>query len=357
MSPLGKFFIILCAVWMLFVLLLYNSTHLSDNVHYYWNQNCFISPSNSDIRLLEEIDETSQHRPSINESSKQIFFLETSCAQADGVIHLTARQICAIESVARWHPNHKIYVIFIAPVGIEMRKPEAELLRNLVKHENIYLRRANITKFAKNTPLEQFFDAQEYRKSKFFNTHLSDILRFLTLYKYGGMYLDTDIVCLRNFEELGMNFVAAEAPTSLGSSVINFGNDELGRIVALECLKELRSTFDGSIWAHNGPGVLTRVISRLCETTFTKLMTPEACSGFKVLSVETFAPVLWTYHKFYFQTENAKDVMKVVEKAYVIHLFNHMNKYIPVEKTSDVAYALIAKKQCPDMFGSSSKTF
>lgn len=351
-----KLFLTLCSVSTLSIFLLINSSTLTDNYNYYWNQNCFVLPT-KDIQLLEDIDEAAI-RPRINESDRQIFFLETSCSNKDGgVIHLTPRQICAIESIARFHPTHKIFVLFTAPVGLQRNNDETEILQNLLKYDNVYLRYANLTKYAVDTPLEEFFMKQVYRTSAYFNTHLSDILRFLTLLKYGGLYLDTDIVCLKSFETLGMNFVAAESPNSIGSSVIQLGNDALGRLVVFECVKELIATFDGSKWAHNGPGVLTRVISRLCETNLTELMSIEACFGLQVLPIKAFAPVLWHWNQFYFQEENTRDVMKLIENAYIIHLFNHMNKDIPVVKTSNVAYALIAKDHCPDLFYSNSTKF
>lgn len=355
MHPI-KLFLILCSASALSIFLLIKSVNLSENYNYYWNQNCFVTPT-KDIELLEDIDEADV-RPTKSQSNHQIFFLETSCSNKDGgVIHLTARQICAIESVARIHPTHKIFVLFTAPVGFQLTNDESDILKNVLQYDNVYLRNVNLTKYAKNTPLEEFFAKNVYRTSKYFNTHLSDILRFLTLWKYGGLYLDTDIVCLRNFQTLGTNFVAAESPNSIGSSVIQFGDGELGRLIVRECLEELKTTFDGTKWANNGPGVLTRVISRLCETNLTILMTHEACSGFQVLPIETFAPVLWHWHYFYFREENTKDVIRLIEKAYIIHLFNHMNKHVPVRKTSNVAYARLAKQHCPDMFNSNSTVF
>lgn len=351
-----KLFLILCSVSALSLFFILKSTDLSENYHYYWNQNCFV-PLSEDIQPLEDIDEATIY-PDISQSDHQIFFLETSCSNKNGgVIHLTARQICAIESMARLHPNHKIFVVFTAPVGLQRNGFETEILQKLLQYENVYLRYVNLSKYAVDTPLEEFFAKQVYRTSRYFNTHLSDILRFLTLFKYGGLYLDTDIVGLRSFESLGTNFVAAKSHNSIGSSVINFGNDELGRLVVFECIKEVISTFDGSKWAHNGPGVLTRVLSRLCETNMTALMSKEACFGFQVLPIETFAPVQWTSNKFYFQEGYTTDVMKLTEKAYIIHLFNHLNKDIPVEKKSKVAYALIAKEHCPDMFNATNTVF
>lgn len=351
-----KLFIFICFISAASVFFILKFESIGDNYHYYSNKNCFVAPT-EDIRFLEDIDEA-EVKPTKSQSNKQIFFLETSCSNSHGgAIHLTSRQICGIESVARLHPNHKIFVLFLAPVGFQLKRTETDTIQILLKYDNVYLRNINLTKYSKDTPLEDFFAQYIYGTSRFFNTHLSDILRFLTLYKYGGLYLDTDIICLKSFEPLEKNFVAAESYNSIGSSVIHFGNDELGRFIAEQCLIELSNTFDGKKWAYNGPGVLTRVISRLCETNKTALMTNDVCSGFKILPIETFAPILWKWNNFYFDEDHTNDVIRLTKDAYIIHLFNHMNKNIPVVKKSNVAYALFAKDHCPDMFKTKSKVF
>lgn len=310
----------------------------------------------NDAALLMDVDEGDMV-PSIRKSYQQIFFLETSCAERPHCpARLSARQICGIESVARLHPNHLVYVLIVNSDGFQL-KEKTDLLQNVFQYDNVYLRKVNLTKYAQNTPLEQFFAKKLYLKSNYMNTHLSDILRFLTLWKYGGLYLDTDIVCLKSFRALGMNYVAAESPDSIGSSVIQFGDDKLGRLMAEQCLEELNATFDGTKWAHNGPGVLTRVISRLCGTKLTDFMTQEACSGFQVLPIEAFAPVSFDYTELFFKHGYTEDVMSLIKKAYIVHIFNHLNKGIPVLKTSNVAYARLAKQYCPDMFNSSSTYF
>ena len=56
-----------------------------------------------------------------------------------------------------------------------------------------------------------------------------------------------------------------ELPDSLGSSVLSFAWDGVGHTVAGRCVEELRTNFRGDIWAHNGPGLITRVLLKMCN--------------------------------------------------------------------------------------------
>lgn len=303
---------------------------------------------------LEDID-TAEVRP--YKSDQQIFLLETSCSlNMDCTGHLTARHSCAIESVAHFHPNHTIFVLFFTFGDVHLAG-DAEMLENVRQYPNVHLRKVNLDKYSENTPFEQFFVQKRYARSNYLTSHLSDILRYLTLWKYGGLYLDNDIVCLRNFDALGTNFAVADAPNSVMSAAIHLGNNHVGQLIAEKLASDIIRTFDGTKWSVNGPGVITRVLSQFCQKELTALMTRDACQGFQVLPRETFLPVLHYAHHYYFMEEHTKDVMRLINGSYIAHIYEHANKNMIVKKDADVAYALIAKQYCPDMFNAKSLTF
>lgn len=66
---------------------------------------------------------------------------------------------------------------------------------------------------------------------------MSDVLRYLTLYKFGGVFLDLDVVVQQNFDQLGQNFAGDDSVDAIGCGVIHFGNDKIGRKVAEQCLR------------------------------------------------------------------------------------------------------------------------
>lgn len=138
---------------------------------------------------LNSLPELSQNEVTMN----SIFFLETSCNHKNG-INLNLRQSCAIESAAILNPNLKIFVLFVAPTFINY---ESDVLKSLSQYSNINLRFINFVKYAYNTPLQDFVTSNTIFSSNWPVSHTSDLLRYLTLWKFGGTYLDLDVVLMK----------------------------------------------------------------------------------------------------------------------------------------------------------------
>lgn len=129
-----------------------------------------------------------------NEVNKNsIFFIETSCNHNNG-INLNLRQGCAIESAANLNPNLQIFVLFVAPSFINN---ESEVINRLNSYTNIHLRYINFIKYTHKTPLQDFVVSNLIFTSHWPVSHSSDLLRFLTLWKFGGTYLDLDVVLMK----------------------------------------------------------------------------------------------------------------------------------------------------------------
>jgi len=126
-------------------------------------------------------------------TKNSIFFFETSCNHKYG-INLNLRQSCAIESAARLNPNLKIFVLFVAPSFINNK---SDIINNLSNFKNVYLRNINFVKYSDKTPMQDFVISNKIFTSNWPVSHASDLLRFLTLWKFGGTYLDLDIVLMR----------------------------------------------------------------------------------------------------------------------------------------------------------------
>lgn len=46
---------------------------------------------------------------------------------------------------------------------------------------------------------------------------------------------------------------------------MNFDVDEIGRTVANFTIYDFVSNYQGYDWGHNGPGVITRTLQKICE--------------------------------------------------------------------------------------------
>jgi hypothetical protein len=71
---------------------------------------------------------------------------------------------------------------------------------------------------APGTPAEKWYEGiEEWRKGQYFFSHITEIIRLATLYKYGGVYLDTDVVVMQELYDLH-NVVGTELAGSRGES-------------------------------------------------------------------------------------------------------------------------------------------
>lgn len=122
-----------------------------------------------------------------------IFFIETSCS-GDAGIELDARQCCSIESAAKMNPKMKIYLLILS--SSEYSPKTEKLLSHLENYKNIVVRRIFMEDYVKNTPLADWWQKGELTTSKWPKHHMSDVLRYLTLWKIPGIYMDLDVVTL-----------------------------------------------------------------------------------------------------------------------------------------------------------------
>lgn len=141
--------------------------------------------------------------PEILPRHNSIFFVETS-----GKIGFELKSLCVIESAAKYHQDQNIYVLMTSPM---IQDPNMAQLQSTYK--NINIKYINVQSFIKGSPLENLWDQEAIQNSDFRESHLSDILRFLILYNFGGTYLDLDALILKTLPMDIPNFVGRESWT------------------------------------------------------------------------------------------------------------------------------------------------
>lgn len=131
-----------------------------------------------------------------------------------------------------------MFVLFASPVGFRGNASNLpENIEILKSYPNVHLRNNNVWKYAEGTPLEKWLNTGTLFESKFLFEHMSDVLRYLTLYKFGGIFMDLDVVVQRNFDHLGQNFAGDDSADAIGCGVLHFGMDRVGRKVAQNCIR------------------------------------------------------------------------------------------------------------------------
>lgn len=145
------------------------------------------------------------------------------------------RQACAIESAAKWNVNRDIFVLHAAKVGFQ---PEDTIAKALQSYPNIHFRTLNLYKFVGGTLAEGWMKDDQFFSSDNFAAHLLNLLRLVTLYKFGGVHLDMDFIIQRNFRNFSSNFAVIDDENSFRSnSVLGIHSNYVGRNLAEDLLR------------------------------------------------------------------------------------------------------------------------
>ncbi|EDV42924.2 uncharacterized protein Dana_GF16775 [Drosophila ananassae] len=291
---------------------------------------------------------------------KNIFFLQTTGVQKEEtlqLIKLTAREACAIESAALHNPGLTVFVLF---AGATHRMYSGNpWIRSLNFYKNIRLRRLNLLRYAAGTPIEKWIKLGKIYKSKYIFPHASDLLRYLTLYKYGGIYLDLDVVVLRSLEKMPPNFTGAETSKSLACGVMKMSSTGEGHQIAALCLQDLQANFNANNWGSIGPAVITRVAKKTCNTTRIQAMIdkPSHCKGLTVFDAKAFYAIPWRQWMDFFRSSSLNKTLKATSNSYVIHVWNKFSKFQRLRAREITAYTKYARTNCPRAFAAAGDFF
>ncbi|KAJ3674851.1 hypothetical protein LUZ60_005467 [Juncus effusus] len=122
----------------------------------------------------------------------------------------------------------------------------------------------NLDELLEGTPVKVFASVWfDWRKTRYYSLHYSELIRLAALYKYGGIYLDSDVIILKRLNlpqnSLGVSGEINGNSTYSGAIMSFDKNNEF----VMECLTEFYSTYDDDLIKWNGADLLTRVINKL----------------------------------------------------------------------------------------------
>lgn len=119
-----------------------------------------------------------------------------------------------------------MYVLFLGH-GLQCNSDITTTFVLVTTYANVRLRRIDLKEYTHDTPIDEFVRSGVMDKGRWLVEQYSDMLRILTLWKFGGIYMDLDVVSLKPMPLI--NFIGAEYPgdTLLASSVIGMQSKEL----------------------------------------------------------------------------------------------------------------------------------
>ncbi|KAH8377222.1 hypothetical protein KR093_004323 [Drosophila rubida] len=309
-------------------------------------------------------------------SGRTIFFVESKCNCSDSGytnLNFTAHQACAIESAALHHSSYEVFALVACP---SIRQQIDPVLDALLSYKNVKVRYVNLWRFAAGTPIEDWLKKDDlfhtkyklkfrikihsqFSSLRYLMVNISDLLRILALYRYGGIYMDTDVVVLRSFAAEPPNFMAAETKTSIANGVFGIEPNGVGDQLAKQLLIGFQKYYSGNIWAYNGPKLFSRVMFEICGTKDINLMQndPDRCQGIKVFDIDAFYKITWIERRGFFKPHLANATLRRLKDAYVTHLWNHIKTDWPIRVDSGAAYMQLAAKHCPKVLAATGKYF
>lgn len=301
-------------------------------------------------RLSRQFDERIREFFGHDRCRTQFYMTWISPARA-----FSGREILALESLFKSNPNGCLVILsrsMDSALGYEILKP---LLGFGFRVTAVT---PDLPFLFKDTPAESWFD--EFKRGKTdpgevsLAQNLSNLIRLAVLYKYGGVYLDTDFIVLKDFSGL-RNSIGAQSVdafgnwTRLNNAVLVFDKNHT---LLHKFMEEFTSTFDGNRWGHNGPYLVSRVVER----------TPKGQDcNFTVLPRMAFYPVDWTRIAGLFAKPVTRANSKWVEAklaqlggvSYGVHLWNKESSRLRIEEGSIIGRLISSNCViCKDIYSS-----
>ncbi|XP_047957373.1 uncharacterized protein At4g19900-like isoform X2 [Salvia hispanica] len=229
------------------------------------------------------------------------------------------RQQRGLESLLHHHPDACV-VVFSETI-------ELNFFSGFVKDGyKVAVVMPNLDELLKDTPTHIFASVwHEWKTTKYYPVHYSELIRLASIYKYGGIYLDSDIVVLKPLSELN-NTVGYEH--ELGDKTLN------GAVMVfrkhspfiLSCLEEFYASYDDAQLRWNGADLLTRVAKQFLSSKDVADVNAEL----RLQPSSVFFPFDHNTISRYFtapQTEIEKHDQdnlynKVMQQSVTIHLWN-----------------------------------
>ncbi|XP_023239132.1 lactosylceramide 4-alpha-galactosyltransferase-like isoform X2 [Centruroides sculpturatus] len=259
-----------------------------------------------------------------------IFFVETSSSSS-----LNIRQACAVESTARHYPSSLINVLMFTS------NPDIHI--NFTLLPNVKIQRTKFEKVFENTPLLEWYIEGKWNKSNYKISHLSDATRYALIWKYGGMFLDLDIVMMKTFP-FYKNFVIKESSNQLCSGIFAM---ERNHTILYKCMEYIKQSYDSNCFACIGPLLITKEISSFCHQEITDNITKQLDCGIKVFDPITAFPVYYTRWRDYFSSSSAENVLQRINNSVLIHVWNKLSANKKLKPGSGSAYELSMATHCP----------
>ncbi|XP_005040313.1 PREDICTED: lactosylceramide 4-alpha-galactosyltransferase-like [Ficedula albicollis] len=268
-------------------------------------------------------------------SAGNVFFVETSKQTAPSYLFS-----CSVESAARTHPASRVVVFMRGLAKKNTSLPKHWAFSLLSCFPNVEFRPLNLIELFSGTPLAQWYLWPLRHWEPYFFPVLSDACRIVLMWKFGGIYLDTDFIVLRNLQNL-TNALGIQDHDVLNGAFLSFTPKH--KFMEL-CMQDFVQDYNGWVWGHQGPELLTRVFKKWCHIRTIESM---SCQGVRALAPEVVYPIPWQGWKKLFEAVSASEFHKLLQNTYAVHVWNKLSHKTKLEIPSQALLAQLYSQFCP----------
>lgn len=135
------------------------------------------------------------------------------------------------------NPDRDIFIVHLSPFGVSTnRSLWPQTYRTLMNYSNIHFVNARLDELTDNPNLRNFLAKEDILRGQFIEP-VSDLARLLLMYRFGGTYMDSDIIVLKDISDLGSNWFCTELKGVIGNSVFNINNFGTGKMVTHQSIQ------------------------------------------------------------------------------------------------------------------------
>ncbi|XP_019398509.1 PREDICTED: alpha-1,4-N-acetylglucosaminyltransferase [Crocodylus porosus] len=232
---------------------------------------------------------------------------------------------CSVESTARIYHDRPI-VFFMKGLKSNIRwhpKNTSTAFSLLSAIKNVFIVPLQMETLLQKTPLLSWYHKVNETLEKNWIHISSDASRLAIIWKYGGLYMDTDIISIRPIPV--KTFIAAQASKVASNGIFSFPRHHS---FIWNCMKNFVENYNADIWGHQGPYLMTRVLKTLCNLTDFKAVEDQCYQNIFFLNPQRFYPIpypLWEkYYEVWDLHTNFSD--SYFSDSYALHLWNYMNQ-------------------------------
>ena len=207
---------------------------------------------------------------------------------------------------------------------------------------NLKIVKVNFEVIVRNTSIAKVWQNLSKKEGHYLN-NISNAVRLVLLYKFGGTYFDTDIVSLNSLPEDKSNFAIYENDLGgVNNALIKF---EKKHPLLAKMLDNLALDFKPKEWAYNGPKLFGRTLEQMCSYEKDQGWKCDKKLRMSFLPISTAYPINWKYKERFFSDWP----FHFDSKTFALHYFYHMLAIVCSIAKWDEQQALyrVFKQNCP----------